>query len=415
MINTSEIIIIALICVLLIFVIVAIFLIFSINNKFKIFQDETMKYQDDIKKFIYEKIISLDTKQIESSKNIQVQTEKNSELFIKISLSLETMQSNLNITLHEKLELLGEKVRVSLKEQQLQGTKDIESLAKKVDERLELINEKVENRLKTGFESIDKTFKDIITGITKINEAQRNIESLSTEVTSLQNILTDKKTRGIFGEVQLNSILKSIFGEKEELYRIQYTLSNKTMSDAVIFAPEPVGVICIDSKFPLEGYNKMCEDKTFKNEFRNSIKKHINDISSKYIIEGETSSIAILFLPAEAIFAEIHAYHDTLIEYAREKGVWIASPTTLMALLTTIMAVVRDIKTKEQAKQIQEELIKLSKNFKLYKDRWEKLSSHIDTVHKDARDIYITTTKISDEFEKIQKVDFKDDIEVIEN
>jgi DNA recombination protein RmuC len=165
----------------------------------------------------------------------------------------------------------------------------------------------------------------------------------------------------------------------------------------------------VDSKFPLENYRKMSEDKSFQSDFRNDLKKHINDIASKYIIKGETSDLAILFLPAEAIFAEINAYHEGLIDYARQKSVWIASPTTLMALLTTISAVVRDIKTKEQAKKIQEELMKLSKNFKLYKERWEQLSKHIDTVHKDVKEITVTTSKISDEFSRIERVEFDDE------
>jgi DNA recombination protein RmuC len=171
----------------------------------------------------------------------------------------------------------------------------------------------------------------------------------------------------------------------------------------------------VDSKFPLENYRKMNEDKSFQGDFRNDLKKHINDIASKYIIKGETSDLAILFLPAEAIFAEINAYHENLIDYARQKSVWIASPTTLMALLTTIMAVVRDIKTKEQAKKIQEELMKLSKNFKLYKERWEQLSKHIDTVHKDVKEISTTTSKISDEFSKIERVEFDDDAKSLED
>lgn len=113
-----------------------------------------------------------------------------------------------------------------------------------------------------------------------------------------------------------------------------------------------------------------------------------------------------MFLPAEAIFAEINAYHEDLIEYARKKGVWIASPTTLMALLSTIMAVVRDIKTQEQAKKIQEELLKLSDNFKRYKQRWEGLAKRIESVNNDVKDITVTTNKISNEFERIEKVEF---------
>jgi DNA recombination protein RmuC len=383
----------------------------GVLQKFDVLQEQSRTSQNEIREFWYERLSALDAKQLQSAKSTQEQIEKNAELFTKISLSLEKMHSNLNILLHERLELLGEKISTSLKEQRLQSAKDFESLSKKVEAKLDNINEKVENRLKAGFENVDKTFKEIIVGIAKINQAQKVIENLSTEVVSLQSILTDKKTRGIFGEVQLNAILKSIFGERKDLYDIQFTLSNGSISDAVIKAPEPVGLICVDSKFPLENYRKMVEDKGFQGEFRTDLKKHINDIATKYIIDGETANIAVMFLPAEAIFAEINAYHEMLIDYARERSVWIASPTTLMALLTTIMAAVRDIKTKEQAKKIQEELLKLSKNFKLYKDRWEQLSKHIDTVHKDVKEISTTTSKISDEFTRIERVEF-DEIEV---
>ncbi|MFV0482460.1 MAG: DNA recombination protein RmuC [Campylobacteraceae bacterium] len=358
--------------------------------------------KDDIKDFLYEKLS-------QNSKDIHGQIEKNAQIFLKISLMLEKLQTNINLLLNEKLNQIGDKLTNSLKEQQKESSKDFENLSKKVDERLESINQKVEDRLKVGFENIDKTFKEIIVGIAKINQAQKNIESLSTEVTSLQGILTDKKTRGIFGEVQLNSILKSIFGDKKELYEVQYTLSNKTICDAIIKAPEPVGILAIDSKFPLENYRRMSEDKAYVGDFRANLKKHINDISSKYIINSETSNMAIMFLPAEAIFAEIYAYHESIIDYAREKSVWIASPTTFMALLTTILAVVRDIKTKEQAKKIQEELFKLSKNFKLYRDRWANLAKHIDQVSKDVKDISTTAVKISTEFDRIEKVEFNDE------
>ncbi|MDR2342219.1 MAG: DNA recombination protein RmuC, partial [Campylobacteraceae bacterium] len=223
----------------------------SVLEKLDVIESKNRIEQENMRGFWYEKLSSMDAKALENGKSLQLQTEKNAELFLKISTSLEMMQKNLNIFLHEKLEILGEKISSSLKEQQLQSAKDFEGLSKKVDERLEKINEKVENRLKSGFENIDKTFKEIIVGIAKINQAQKTIESLSGEVVSLQGILTDKKTRGIFGEVQLNSILKSIFGERRDLYDIQFTLSNSSIADAIVKAPEPVGLICVDSKFPL--------------------------------------------------------------------------------------------------------------------------------------------------------------------
>jgi len=347
------------------------------------------------KEFLYEKINQIEQKLLDNSKSTTTQIEKNAELFIKISNSQQLMRNEQQKSLHEMS-----------KEIQVQSSKDIEKLTQKVEENLQNINEKVEKRLTKGFENIDKTFKDIIVGIAKIGEAQKKIESLSSEVNSLQSVLTDKKSRGIFGEVQLNSILNSIFGDKKDLYDLQYSFDSGVIADAIIKAPEPLGIIVIDSKFPMENYTRMVEDEKFKSEFKQNIKKHINDISSKYIIKGQTADMAILFLPAEAIFAEINAYHEELIEYGRKRGVWIASPTTLMALLTTITAIVRDIKTQEQAKKIQEELMKLSSNFKLYKKRWDNLSKHIDTVSKDVKEITTSTNKISSEFERIERVEF---------
>jgi DNA recombination protein RmuC len=358
--------------------------------------------------FLHVKIEAINTKVFENMKNSSSQIEKNLELFNKISLTQESMNTHLQKTLFQISKEISKSVTDALKIQQERSTKDIEKLSLRVEERLNLINEKVEKRLSKGFEDIDKTFKDIILGVAKISEAQKKIEILSSDVNSLQNVLTDKKSRGIFGEVQLNAILSSIFGDKRDLYDLQYSFNSGVIVDAIIKAPEPLGIISIDSKFPLENYTKMMEDAKFKTEFKQNIKKHVNDIAQKYIIKGITADIAVMFLPAEAIFAEINAYHEDLIDYARKKGVWIASPTTLMALLTTVMAVVRDIKTQEQAKKIQEELLKLSDNFKRYKQRWENLAKRIDLVNKDVKDITTTTNKISNEFERIEKVEFNE-------
>lgn len=430
----------------------------DIDRYFYELNEKNSKNFESQREFLHQRMEKFDEKLYQNAKENSEQISKNIELFNKIEKSTSDFKQDVEENLHkhfrefsnalnqqsEKLNSdflkLTQNIEESLKEIMEKNSKlfsdffksqsefkdelslslkeNFEELNKNVSTNLEKISNKVDERLKEGFENVDKTFKDIITNIAKISEAQKKIEDLSKDVVSLQNVLSDKKSRGIFGEVQLNSILKSIFGESRELYDIQYPLKDegeKVIADAVIKAPEPVGLIAVDSKFPLENYSHMIEaenpvdKKRFESQFKQNLKKHINDISSKYIIKGKTASMAILFLPAEAIFAEINAYHQDIVEYAREKNVWIASPTTLMALLTTVQAIVRDVKTQEQAKKIQEELSKLSKNFKLYKDRWDKLSKHIDTVSKDVKDIHITTKKISSEFERIEKVDFKND------
>lgn len=374
----------------LLYVIIGLILL---GTAFVIWQIKSLHVEQ--KEFLYEKINQIEKSLLENAKNTTSQVKDNAELFLKIIKSNENLKSDLQKNLFEMSKDISQK-----------SSSDIEKLTQKVEEKLKNINEKVEDRLTKGFENIDKTFKDIIVGIAKISEAQKKIESLSTEVNSLQSVLTDKKSRGIFGEVQLNSILKSIFGEKKDLYDLQYSFKSGVIADAIVKAPEPLGIIAIDSKFPMENYTKMIEDGSRVSEFKQNIKKHINDINQKYIIKGTTADMAILFLPAEAIFAEINAYHEELIEYGRKRGVWIASPTTLMALLTTITAIVRDIKTQEQAKKIQEELQKLSTNFKLYKKRWDNLSKHIEIVNKDVKEISISTDKITNEFEKIERVEF---------
>ena len=198
---------------------------------------------------------------------------------------------------------------------------DFNKLNEQVERRLLLINEKVNERLDQNFEKTNKTFMNVIERLSKIDEAQRKIETLSTDIVSLQSILTDKKTRGIYGEVNLKHVMSNVFGERNDsIYRLQYTLPNGYIADCVLFAPEPLGTICIDSKFPLEHYELMVDKRLtpdmrqgYEKMFKQDMKKHIDAISNKYIINGVTTNQAILFLPAEAIFAEVNAYHSDII------------------------------------------------------------------------------------------------------
>ncbi len=293
------------------------------------------------------------------------------------------------------------------------------SLNERVSQNLDRINLRVEERLNEGFEKTNKTFINILERLSRIDEAQKKIDSLSTNIVSLQDVLTDKKSRGTFGEVQLNHILSVVFGEKnDKVYELQKTLENSMIADAVLYIPEPVGMLCIDSKFPLENYQRMIdmnnsenERKKYARDFKSNVKMHINDISSKYIIQGQTSEQAIMFIPAEAIFAEINAYHQDLLDYAGEKKVWITSPTTLMSVLSTVQVVLRNIEREKYAGIIHEELNKLGKEFKLYKDRWESLAKNIKRVSDDVDKINITSNKIERKFDRISKVDMNQCIE----
>ncbi len=289
---------------------------------------------------------------------------------------------------------------------------DFENLNSKIEERLMLISDKVNERLDKNFERSNETFKNILTRLVRIDEAQKKIEKLSSDIVSLQSILSDKSARGAFGEVQMYHILANIFGEgNDKVYRTQHTLSTGVRVDAALFTPN-LGLLCVDSKFPLSNYKVMIDktkeaierDKAYKT-FRDDVKKHINDISSKYIIEGETADQAIMFIPAEAVFAELHAYHFDLIEYSQKKRVWIASPTTLMSTLTTLQVILMNIEKDKYAAVIHTELNKLSTEFKRFSERWQKLSNSIKSVSTRANELDITTGKIVSEFERINNVE----------
>ena len=288
---------------------------------------------------------------------------------------------------------------------------DFSKLNETIINRLNNINDKVNERLDVNFERTNKTFTNILERLSKIDEAQKKIDSLSGEIVSLQSVLTDKKTRGIFGETNLNYILDSVFGKNDKIYQTQYSLGNGFISDAILFAPDPLGTICIDSKFPLENYRKMIDKNLSTSEreaatklFKSDVKKHIDAIKTKYIVPGVTSSEAIMFLPAEAIFAEINAYHPDLISYSYQSKVWITSPTTLMSTLTIISMILKNMERDKYASIIHDELNKLGIEFGRYKDRWDKLSRSIDTVSKDVKDIHTTTEKITKRFDAINNV-----------
>ena len=282
----------------------------------------------------------------------------------------------------------------------------------KLEERLRLINDAVNERLDQNFEKTNKTFNSILERISKIDEAQKKIDSLSNDIVSLQGVLTDKKTRGIFGEVNLQNIMSNVFGDNSRVYKMQEKMPNGTIVDCALYAPEPLGLVGIDSKFPLENYRNMVDrnnDLKTREEsvklFKLDMKKHIDAIADKYIIPGVTSDQAILFLPAEAIFAELNAYHTDIIDYAYKRRVWITSPTTLMSTLTTIQVIMKNIERDKYASIIHNELKLLDIEFKRYKDRWDKLAHNIDNVSKDVKDIYTTTDKISKRFDSINQVE----------
>lgn len=328
-------------------------------------------------------------------------------------------QSDLKVYMQKEYEGLKTQLRELIYESNQKNTKDLynfkDLITQHIENKLKDMNTLVEKRLQGGFERTNETFVNVVERLSKIDEAQKNIEQLSKEVVSLNSVLADKKTRGIYGEVQLYQLLSAVFGQDEQLYKTQVKLSNQTIADAVLYAPEPLGKVVIDSKFPLDNYKKMtnseyhqAEREAAKKLFQADVKKHIDDIANKYIIEGETSHQAMLFLPAEAIFAEITAHHEVLVEYSNSKRVWLTSPTTLFSTLTMIQVFVQNLKRDEQTKVIIDELNKLNVEFIRYSERWEKLNRSIETVKKDAEKMSTTTEKIKKKFDYIKDAKFEE-------
>jgi len=255
------------------------------------------------------------------------------------------------------------------------------------------------------------TFTDIITRLALIDEAQKRITELSTNVVSLQEILTDKRSRGVFGEVQLSALIHNAI--PESLYKLQYTFSNNKRADCVLFLPPPTGTLAIDAKFPLENYRRatdtqlsVFERQEAEKQFASDIRRHIQDVASKYIIPGETAEGAIIFIPAEAVFAEIHAHYYGIVEEAHKLRIWLTSPTTMMAILTTVRAVIKDTATREQVHIIQKYLNELAREFSRFQQRMDNLTKHVNQAHNDVQEIKISADKITQRFEKIEKVEY---------
>jgi DNA recombination protein RmuC len=289
-------------------------------------------------------------------------------------------------------------------------TQSIEALTKIVDTRLEEMSGKVSERLEAGFKKTNETFVSVMARLATIDEAQKKIDGLSVNVVSLQELLGDKRSRGAFGEVQLEGLIRNVLPNSS--FAMQHTFSNGARVDCALFLPEPTGTVAVDSKFPLENYHRMTDSgqgdliqAQAAKLFKADVKKHIDDISSKYIIANETSDGAVMFIPAEAVFAEIHAYHRDVVDYAMQKRVWMVSPTTLMAVLNTARAVLKDVEMRKQVHIIKDELGKLSKDFDRFDTRMKKLADNIRQAHENAQDVHISSQKISRRFAQIEKVE----------
>lgn len=360
--------------------------------------------------------VSLQTLQNEQSKNLASNREALIQQLSQLTLDLAKRQDALKTEmLGGTLEKLAEQSRAQQETLQsimrnvtTQVTQTIESLTKANDARLNEISGKVNERLDEGFKKTNDTFVNVMARLATIDEAQKKIDGLTTNVVSLQQLLGDKRSRGAFGEVQLETIIKNVL--PTSAYEFQYTFANKMRADCVLKLPEPTGLIAVDSKFPLENYERMLSegvDRATPAAFKADVRKHVDDISSKYIIHGVTGDGAVMFLPAEAVFAEIHAHHRDLVEYAARKHVWIVSPTTMMAVLNTALAVLKDVETRKQVHVIKDALGKLGADFGRFQSRMDDLAKHMGQVSKDVELVHTSSRKITEHFQKIEKVEIE--------
>lgn len=309
---------------------------------------------------------------------------------------------------------LGEQVQRVLGQYFELLNRRVEGLTQTTDQKLKEIGGQVERRLTEGFEKTTATFADILKRLALIDEAQKRITELSSNVVSLQEVLTDKRARGAFGEVQLSQLVRNML--PENAFALQYTLGNDTRVDCILFLPEPTGNVPIDAKFPLESYRRLSdaqlsetERRMAERQFRLDVRKHVRDIAGKYIVPGKTARGAVMFVPAEAVFAEIHARHAEVVEEAQGLNVWITSPTTLMAILTTARAVLKDDATRRQVHVIQEHLAKLGEDFGRFRKRMENLATHIRQAKEDVDEVNISADKIASRFEKIERAELPDE------
>jgi len=322
----------------------------------------------------------------------------------------ESVLEKLHTTLAEQGKAEQELIQATMRHATLQLVGSMEALTKTVENNLEQISGKVTERLDEGFKKTNDTFVRVMERLATIDEAQKKIDGLTTNVVSLQELLGDKRSRGAFGEVQLEALVRNVL--PVSAYAMQHSLANGTRVDCALFLPEPTGMVAVDSRFPLENYHRMLESGLAEAErllaqrsFKADIRKHVDDIAGKYIIADVTSDGAVMFIPAEAVFAEIHAYHPDIVTYAMAKRVWMVSPTTLMAVLNTARAVLKDVETRKQVHIIKDELGKLGKEFSRFDTRMKKLADHIRQAHEDALDVHTTSQKISRRFAQIERVE----------
>ena len=280
-------------------------------------------------------------------------------------------------------------------------------VTKALEERLADLTRRVGESLTQSSAKHQESLTDLRERLAVIDRAQKNITELSTQVVGLQDILANKQARGAFGEIQLNDIVETIL--PPSAYSFQAAVGGGR-ADCLLHLPNPPGPIAIDAKFPLESYRLLREagDETARvqaqRRFTADVRKHVQDIAAKYIVPGETADSALMFLPSEAIYAELHANFRPVVEESFRARVWIVSPTTLMATLNTVRAVLKDVHLREQAGAIQAEITALLQDVERLDQRVGKLQRHFDQASEDIRLIRISTEKVTRRGERVDEL-----------
>lgn len=287
-----------------------------------------------------------------------------------------------------------------------QSAKDAAEMNRTLAERLDKVSQRMGDSLEKNNKSTTESLGDLKTRLAVIDQAQKNITELSGQMVDLQNVLSNKQARGAFGEIQLQDLVSQIL--PPSAYDFQAQMSNGKRADCLIKLPNPPGSIVVDAKFPLESYHRLrnatdeAATKAAKSGFKADILKHVKDISDKYIINGETAESALMFLPSEAVYAELHANFSDVVEKSYRAKVWIVSPTTLMATLNTVRAVLKDARMREQAGVIQQEVVTLLSDVERLDKRVDNLHVHFQRAEKDIGEIKTSARKITSRGEKIE-------------
>ena len=306
---------------------------------------------------------------------------------------------------NEKLERFQKNITESL------ATR-FDALNKQIDTKLIEINKKVDEKLAEGFKTTGETMAQVRERLQAIDAAQKNIEELSKDVVSLRGVLEGNQSRGQYGEYQLSMVLHNVFGDTTGCYQEQYTMKkvkdgDDVRADAVVFMPEPNKMICIDSKFPFQDYQRIFETEVAEEkerltrEFCNAVKKHITVIKDKYIVEGKTAPEALMFIPNDGVFAFIHQNLEDVIDYARSKKVILTSPSTLPAILVTINMVRIEVERSKNADEINKHLQRLAKDFEMFGREWDKFSNALEQTGKRREELDHRVGRITNKFQAI--------------